>query len=334
MPSRLIKEKLYDGRTTVKWAPEPEKAAAAEPKAAQAAQAAKSAAPAAKTEAAKAQAPVLAAETAAKSAAAKTAAAASLPAAPAAPAAAKGASLAEKAAEAAEAELKRLYEAAARSAEENIDRQTEAAAERLRRAEEEAAASYKDERARIALDEARALDNAALYASLRGDAGGIGLAQYGSIMGAAERSRALVAAERRKLAAQTAREIEELRAEGGYKKADALLELAQERLGKLTELYKWAAERSLDERELESRVERWRSELELKRESLEREAGSGSAGATERDAEELFEAMRASGKPYTWLTANARKYGVYDSSPTVFAEIMKEYRLWAAAGGG
>jgi hypothetical protein len=233
-----------------------------------------------------------------------------------------------------EAELKSLYEAAARSAEENINRETEAAAQRLRRAEEEAAASYRDERARIALSEAKALDNAALYASLRGEGGGIGLAQYGSIMGAAERSRALVSAEQRKPAAQTAREIEELRAEGGCRKADALLELAQERLGKLAELYKWAAEQSLDERELESRIEKWRAELELKRGSLEQKTGSASGGIEEVDAEELFEAMRASGKPYAWLTANAGKYGVYDSSPTVFAEIMKEYRLWAAATGG
>jgi hypothetical protein len=227
-----------------------------------------------------------------------------------------------------EKELERLSGSAAGLTEKKIDAETEAAVLELRRAEKEAAAAYRDERARIAADEARALDNAALYASLRGDYGGVGQARYIGIMNAAEASRAKIGAEQRRLAERTAEEIAELHAKGGYEKAEALLRLAQERLEKLGELNKWAAEYELDEAELDAELEKWRAEFELKRESL--------AAATEKalgggaDAEELFRAMRASGKPYTYLTANAARYGIYDSSPTVFEEIMREYRLWEA----
>jgi hypothetical protein len=222
-------------------------------------------------------------------------------------------------------EIDSLYKTAAESAKARIDSDTEAGIMELRQAEEEAVLNYKDERARIAADEARALDNAALYASARGDNGGVGQLQYSSIMSAAEASRARLAAEQRSLTNETAYEIAALRSKGEYEKADALLEITQERLGRLTELSKWAAEYNLDQEKLDNELEKWRAELDLKRETL---ASQAAARTETLDAAALFEAMKSSGNPYTYLTSNASRYGIYNSSPTVFGEIMREYKLW------
>lgn len=221
-------------------------------------------------------------------------------------------------------ELRQLYQAAEYAAAARVDSRTEAALLELTRAEERAKAALGSERSRVAIDEARALDNAALYASLRGDQGGIGSAQYNYIMGAAEGSRARIAAEQRQLANDTASEISSLRAKGEYEKAEALLELAQDRLGKLTELYKWSENYKLDQQKLENEISKWRAEFELKKEKLAEER---SAASDRRNVAQLFEDMLNSNNPYTYLTANAGSYGI-SGSPTIYSEIMSEYRLW------
>ena len=51
---------------------------------------------------------------------------------------------------------------------------------------EDAAAQYQTQRDQVAKYGRNAMDNAALYAELRGDRGGIGLAQYNAVQNAAE----------------------------------------------------------------------------------------------------------------------------------------------------
>ncbi len=331
----IKKEKLYDqvtvapistAKTTaaakteeVKKAETAAKTVLTAPAAAAAAPAAALAAPAAasvQTAAAAAPSPSTAGEQS------KTAAQSVQPAAAQAAAAADSGSRDSEALLALQRELDYYYQQAAQTAAAKKAAVTEAAILELRQAEQEARAALGDERARIAADEARALDNAALYAELRGDKGGIGQAQYSYIMGAAEGSKAKIGAEQRKLANDTAMEIESLRAKGEYEKAEALLELAQDRLSQLSSLYKLSQDYALDKQKLDNELLKQQQDYELKK------AGLVNASSGTQSVSQLFEDMLASANPYTYLSTNAKNYGIYSNSPTILSEIMNEYRLW------
>ena len=77
------------------------------------------------------------------------------------------------------------------------------------------------------INEARAQDNQALYAEWRGDKGGIGAVQYAAVQNAAMEQRRAVNQAQTKLSTDTARRIADLRSQGEFEKADALLELNQ-----------------------------------------------------------------------------------------------------------
>ena len=147
----------------------------------------------------------------------------------------------------------------------------------LRRAEEDAQQQYQAQQDQINIDEARAKDNQALYAEARGDRGGIGAAQYDSIMNAAAQNRLTVSQQQTKLSTDTARQIADLRAQGEYKKADAVLELTQRYLTQLMSLEQWALNYQMDVAQFNLQMEKWQAEYAL---SLARLNGTSTGGTS------------------------------------------------------
>ena len=147
----------------------------------------------------------------------------------------------------------------------------------LRRAEEDAQQQYQAQQDQINIDEARAKDNQALYAEARGDRGGIGAAQYDSIMNAAAQNRLTVSQQQTKLSTDTARQIADLRAQGEYKKADAVLELTQKYLTQLMSLEQWALNYQMDVEQFNLQLEKWQAEYAL---SLAKLNGTSSGGTS------------------------------------------------------
>ena len=111
----------------------------------------------------------------------------------------------------------------------------------------------------------RAMDNSALYAAARGDRGGIGAAQYQAIQAAALQNRARIRSAQSQLAADTARQIAQLRAQGEFQKADALLEVGQSYLSQLIKLEQWNAAWENKQEQQEIALDEWRKNYELSR---------------------------------------------------------------------
>ena len=143
-----------------------------------------------------------------------------------------------------------------------IDYATEKGVNDLERAEEDAQEQFQTQQNQVDRNEAKALDNQALYAEARGDRGGIGEAQYAQIQATAMENRRAVNSARVKLSTDTARMIADLRAQGEFKKADALLQLTQTYLGQLIDLQKWGAEYTLDVAQFNAQLQQWQAEFE------------------------------------------------------------------------
>ena len=200
--------------------------------------------------------------------------------------------------------LEQQQEAARRAAEERIDYTVEQGAEALRRAEEDAQAGFQSERDRIDIEERQALDSQALYAEMRGDRGGIGQAQYASIQNTAAVNRRQVNLEQQRLATETARQIEDLRRQGEFQKADELLQLTQQYLSELLELERWAKERDLSIEQFNIELARWKAEFawQVKRFGIETElklagtsgksGGSGGYSARQKERAKIAELAR------------------------------------------
>lgn len=144
-----------------------------------------------------------------------------------------------------------------------IDYATQQGVDELNRAMEDAAPKFQTQRNQTDVNEARALDNAALYAAARGDRGGIGQAQYNEIQAAAMQNRQAINTAQTKLATDTARQIADLRAKGEFEKADALLQLTQQQLSQLISLEQWGAEYMLSKEQMQQSLEQWQKEYEL-----------------------------------------------------------------------
>ena len=165
-----------------------------------------------------------------------------------------------------------------------IDAATDESVAALTRSLSEADEQFRARRANLAVEEARALDNSAHYAEARGDRGGIGQGQYNEIQASALQNRRAIDAEQTKLAADTAREIASLRAQGEFKKADALLELRQKRLSELMALEKWRMEQEAKDAQSERSREQWEKSYALSLAGLTGKLPDGSSTtAAERE---------------------------------------------------
>ena len=128
---------------------------------------------------------------------------------------------------------------------EDLRRQTEAAADAntqrsllaLAQQAEAAQQDYATQQNAVNAEEAQNQDRTALYNRAQGNRGGIGTAQYTAVMNTAGQNRAAIAAAQQKLATDTARAMETLRAQGEYEKAQAVLELGQQELSALYNEY-------------------------------------------------------------------------------------------------
>lgn len=134
----------------------------------------------------------------------------------------------------------------------------------LQRAEEDAKAQFQTQRNQIAATEAKASDNQALYNERRGDRGGIGAAQYDAIANTAAQNQLAVNQAQVKLSTDTARQIADLRAQGEFQKADALLSLSQTYLQQLISIQQWGAEFNLSVDQFNKQLEQWNNEFEVK----------------------------------------------------------------------
>lgn len=160
--------------------------------------------------------------------------------------------------------LNQWYQNAQQQQQNTIDFGTNQAILELLRNKQDAEAQYQEQRNQIAIDEAKAKDNQALYAESRGDKGGIGAAQYDAIMNTAAQNRLAVNSAQTKLATDTSRQIADLRAQGEYEKADALLTLSQQYLSQLMSLEQWAAEYNLSVAQFNASLKQWQAEYDLK----------------------------------------------------------------------
>lgn len=162
-----------------------------------------------------------------------------------------------------ESQLKQMHEAAVQQQQNAIDYGTQQGITELERAKEDAQEQFQTQRNQIDIDEAKALDNQALYAEARGDKGGIGQVQYGQIQNAAATNRLTVNKTQTKLATDTARQIADLRAQGEFEKADAVLTLTQNYLSQLFQLGQWAAEYNLSIDQFNASLNQWAMEYEM-----------------------------------------------------------------------
>ena len=160
--------------------------------------------------------------------------------------------------------LEQWAEAAGQQAANKTDFAVNQAVQQLLQAQQEAQGRYQAQQNQINAEERNALDNSALYAEVRGDRGGIGQSQYNAIQATAAANRQAVNAAQNKLASDTAMEIANLRAQGEFEKADALLEVAQTSLLKLLELEQWAAEFGLSQQKFQASLYQWEQEFARK----------------------------------------------------------------------
>lgn len=158
--------------------------------------------------------------------------------------------------------LNQWKEASAQQQTGQIDYATQQAVTELERALADAAPQYQTQRNQIASDERKAMDNAALYAEVRGDRGGIGQEQYNLIQSSAAQSRLAVSQAQTKLSTDTARQIADLRAKGEFEKADALLTLTQTYLSQLMSLQQWQINYAMDYAQFQEALRQWQVEYE------------------------------------------------------------------------
>ena len=164
--------------------------------------------------------------------------------------------------------VRQLIEAQRQQGGLQIDRAVEQGTLALKRALEDAAPQFQTQRNQAAAAEAQALDNQALYAEARGDRGGIGAAQYASIQNTAATNERAINDAQVKLGTDTARQIEDLRSQGEFQKADQLLTLAQSELSQLMQLKQWAMNANIGIDQFNSQLQQWADEFELKRQQL------------------------------------------------------------------
>ena len=173
--------------------------------------------------------------------------------------------------------LQQMTDNQRQQANQQIDYTVQQGVNELQRAMEDAAPQFQAQRDQIAAQERTARDNSALYSEMRGDRGGIGKAQYDAIANTAATNQLKVNQEQTKLSTDTARQIADLRARGEFDKADKMLEISQEYLGKLMQLKQWADEANISVDEFNIGVDQWEQEYNAKLQQTLGELGINAA---------------------------------------------------------
>ncbi len=146
--------------------------------------------------------------------------------------------------------IEELYRQMSQAKADAVDFTVQSAVAQLGQAREGAQKDFAAQRDQINIDEAQARDRQVLYAAARGDRGGITARQYDSISNTAANSRRAIAQQQQQLADETNRQIADLRAQGEFQKAEAVLQLAQQQLSHLWELQQYTDSVRLQEDKL------------------------------------------------------------------------------------
>ena len=176
--------------------------------------------------------------------------------------------------------LNASLQAAQQQANASIDYGVETGVNALNRALEDAQQSYQTERNQVAYDERTAMDNQALYNQARGDNGGVGQSQYNSIQNTAAQNRLAINNEQTRIAADTAQQIADLRAQGEFDKADKMLELTQDYLSKLMSIEQWGAQYNLSVDQINQAIDQWKAEYEQNAKQINANYAMNEAGLT------------------------------------------------------
>lgn len=109
----------------------------------------------------------------------------------------------------------------------NIDYQTQVQQAKAARAYEDAVANYQKQYRDATAKMYNGMDNQALMSDVNGQYGGMATASVADIQSTYQKQRQQLAIQQQQLALDTAREVEDLRAQGEFDKADALLKARQ-----------------------------------------------------------------------------------------------------------
>lgn len=216
-----------------------------------------------------------------------------------------------------ERNLKKINDAAAEQAKNQIDNATRTSADQLRLQEREAAAQYAEQQKQISAEERQALDNSALYAEARGDRGGVGQAQYNAVQANAAKNRANVQAAQTKMSSDVNRQIGDLRRQGEYQKAEALLTLSQQYLSQINQLKQWAAEMNMSVDQVNLSIAQWEKEFEQAEANI-----TGVYKGQKTLAAEQFDWQKANADIQNALTA-AGLTGEYNGQKTIAAQTLE-----------
>ena len=179
-----------------------------------------------------------------------------------------------------EQNIRDINDASAKQHQMSIDNAMRQEADAMKLAEREAAAQYAEQRRQTDLAERQALDNSALYAEARGDRGGVGQAQYNAIQATSAKNRADIQQAQTKMASEVTRQIAQMRRQGEYKKADALLSLSQQYLSQLNDLKRWETESNMTVDQANNALAQWQMNFEQAAKQADLEKALAEAGLT------------------------------------------------------
>ncbi len=232
-----------------------------------------------------------------------------------------------------ESQLQQWLEAAQKQQTGQIDYATQQGVKELERAEEDAQEQFQTQRNQIDIDEAKALDNQALYAEARGDKGGIGQAQYNTVQNTAAVNRLTVNKAQTKLSTDTARQIADLRAQGEFEKADALLSLTQNYLSQLMQLQQWGLNFNLSIDEFNASLKQWSAEFEMSQAELTGQyQGAPTWAAAQAEKELLADAGWA--LLDAGITPSAAQLEAMGLTPDQAKSLITAAKLARGGGGG
>ena len=123
--------------------------------------------------------------------------------------------------------ISQQYDSYIQQKQNNIDYQTRIQQEKAARAYEDAIGNYQKQYRDATAKMYQGMDNQALMSDVSGQYGGMATASVADIQSTYQQQRQQLALQQQKLALDTARAVEDLRAQGEFDKADALLQARQ-----------------------------------------------------------------------------------------------------------
>lgn len=163
------------------------------------------------------------------------------------------------------------YDAYIQGKQNQIDYQTEYQQNQAKRNYEDAVASYQKQYRDLTASMYQDMDNQALTSYVNGQRGGMATRNVSEIQNDYQLQRQALAAQQQKLATDTAREIEDLRAQGEFDKADALLEARQQEFQQLYADAVRVDENQYTNQQYETTLDREDAAIEREQAAIQRE---------------------------------------------------------------